>query len=107
LGEFFNVFLLLFCRERWLLGFGQKIGKDSEEYGLIVIGLDPIVSGNFVPLDFRFHVGLGSKDFERVLHLIKLEQLLDELERVLALSALCQFLDLEIFSKEGRGLTVK
>jgi hypothetical protein len=39
-----------------------------------------------------------------VLHLVELQQLLDELERVLPRATLRQLLHLEVLSKEGRRL---
>ena len=106
LGQFFHVFLLFLWCDCRLLGLGQEVGKDAVEDGLIVVWFYAIIRGNLVPLDLGLHVGLGREDLERVLHLVKLEEFLDELKGVLPLRALGKFLHLDVFGIEGRCLTV-
>ena len=104
LREFFSFFVFLWS---WFFGFGQKIGENSEENWLLIVGPGIVVLGYLFPLNFVFHVGLWGEDLEGMLHFIELKKLLDQLKRVLSLTAFGKFLNFEVFTVEGRSLNKK
>jgi hypothetical protein len=104
LRQFFNIFFLFLWRWCWSLALREEIRENPIKDRLVIIGLDCIVGGHLVSLGLGLHVGLRSKDLQRVLHLVELQQLLDQLQSALPLRALSQLLHLQVFSVEGGGL---
>lgn len=104
LRQLFSFFVFLWS---WLFGFGQKVGEKSEKNWLLIVDPGIVVFCYLFPLNFVFHVGLGGKDLEGVLHLIELKELLDQLKRVLSLAAFSKFLNFEVLTVERRSLNKK
>ena len=95
---------LLLPRGGCLLALGQEVGEEAVEDGLIVGWLEVVVGGHFVAFGVGLHVGLRGEDLEGVLHLVELQQFLDELQGALPLRAFSHFLHLQVFGVEGGGL---
>lgn len=78
---------------------------DRHQQGLLGVGLvDSQLEGQDLALDLLPDVGLRGEDAVGVVHVVKLEKLLDEQQQLLPVLLLEQFLALDVLPVEGRYL---
>jgi len=78
---------------------------DRHQQGLLRVRLvDSQLEGQHLPLHLLPHVGLRCEDAVRVVHVVKLEKLLDEQQQLLPALLLQQLLALDVLPVEGRYL---
>ena len=80
---------------------------DGQQQRLLGIGLvDPQLQCQNFPFHLIADIGLRSKDAVSVVHVVKLEELLDEVKQLFSILLLHHLLTLNIFPMEGRYLTL-
>lgn len=80
---------------------------DCQQKRLLGIGLiDPQLQSQHFPFDLIPDIGLRREDAVSVVHVVKLEELLDEIKQLFSVLLLHHLLTLNVFPMEGRHLSL-